>query len=134
MPLSRVPPNDAIADAVRMTIMPINQSLHVRSALLPHDTSPDSLSSIVGYAPGLPCSRLARVLRRSLTQGRPRAPTWEAQDAQEKRQTIVETYRLVKSQLKTAKIHGVAESTAKRILREARPKLEDYPDVATELI
>jgi hypothetical protein len=57
----------------------------------------------------------------ALPPGRPRMP-------QEKRQKIVETYRQVKSQAKTAVIHGVNESTVKRILREVRPKLEDYPD------
>jgi hypothetical protein len=54
----------------------------------------------------------------ALSPGRPRMP-------QEKRRAIVETYRLVKSQAKTAVIHGVNESTVRRILREMRPKLED---------
>jgi hypothetical protein len=63
----------------------------------------------------------------ALPPGRPRMP-------QEKRQAILETYRLVKSQAKTAAIHGVNESTVRRILREVRPKLEDYPDMAAELI
>jgi hypothetical protein len=57
----------------------------------------------------------------ALPPGRPRTP-------QEKRQAIVETYRLVKSQAKTAVIHGVNESTVWGVLREVRPRLEDYPD------
>jgi DNA-directed RNA polymerase specialized sigma24 family protein len=57
----------------------------------------------------------------ALPPGRPKMP-------QEKRQAIVETYRMGRSQAKTATILGVAESTVKRILREVRPKLEDYPD------
>jgi DNA-directed RNA polymerase specialized sigma24 family protein len=63
----------------------------------------------------------------ALPPGRPRMP-------QKKRQTILETYHLVESQAKTAVIHGVAESTVRRILREVRPRPEDYPDRATELI
>jgi hypothetical protein len=58
----------------------------------------------------------------ALPPGRPRMP-------QEKRQAIMETYCMVKSQVKTAAIHGVAESTVKRILREHRPSLEQYPDM-----
>jgi hypothetical protein len=58
----------------------------------------------------------------ALPPGRPRMP-------QEKRQAIVETYRRVKSQANTAAVHGVNESTVRRILREVRPKLEDYPDM-----
>jgi hypothetical protein len=57
----------------------------------------------------------------TLPPGRPRMP-------QEKRQAIVDTYRQVKSQAKAATIHRVNESTVRRILREVRPKLEDYPD------
>jgi DNA-directed RNA polymerase specialized sigma24 family protein len=63
----------------------------------------------------------ARRAMPALPPGRPRLP-------QEKRQAIVETYRMVKSQTRTATIHGVNESTVRRILREVRPKLEDYPD------
>jgi hypothetical protein len=63
----------------------------------------------------------ARKAMPALPPGRPRMP-------QEKRQAIVEIYRMVKSQLKTARIHGVAESTVKRMLGEVRPRLEDYPD------
>jgi hypothetical protein len=49
--------------------------------------------------------------------------------SQEKREAIRETYRTVKSQPKTAAIHGVGVKTVQRILREVRPKLEDYPDI-----
>jgi hypothetical protein len=47
---------------------------------------------------------------------------------QEKRQAIVDTHRMVKSQAKTAAIYGVNAKTVQRVLREVRPKLEDYPD------
>jgi hypothetical protein len=57
-----------------------------------------------------------------LPPGRPRMP-------QERRHGIVETYRTVKSQRKTAAIHGVDPRTVRRVLREVRPKLEDYPDM-----
>jgi hypothetical protein len=50
-----------------------------------------------------------------------------------KQDAILETYRQVKSQPKTAAIHGVSESTVKRIWRAARPTLESYPDMATAL-
>jgi hypothetical protein len=52
----------------------------------------------------------------------------------EKREAVRETYRTVKSQPKTAAIHGVSLKTVQRILHEVRPKLEDYPDMAAELI
>jgi hypothetical protein len=41
---------------------------------------------------------------------------------------------MVKSQAKTATIHGVNESMVRRILREVRPKLEDYPEMLVPLI
>jgi hypothetical protein len=69
----------------------------------------------------------ARKVVPALPPGRPRMP-------QAKRQAIVETYRQVRSQAKTAAIHGVSVKRVQRILHEVRLKLKDYPDMAAELI
>lgn len=52
----------------------------------------------------------------------------------ERQRAILETYRQVKSQAKTAQAHGVSEKTVQRLWHAARPTLENYPDTHTALI
>jgi len=54
--------------------------------------------------------------------------------SQERQRAILETYRQVKSQAKTAQLHGVSEKTVQRLWHAARPTLEHYPDTHTATI
>jgi hypothetical protein len=76
----------------------------------------------------------AEIACKAARKALPALPAGRPPISEGKCRAILETYRQLKSQAKTAQAHGVSEKTVQRLCHAARPTLEHYPDTHTALI